>query len=98
MLGRVESAKRADPILEQALTHRGLSRLDRAFITELVYGVLRQRGYLAWILSQRIQHPGRKPAPRLRNLLRSARTIAVVGASPKPERDSYRIAKYLLEA
>ena len=70
MLCRVESAKRADPVLEQALAHRGLSRLDRAFITELVYGVLRQRGYLDWILSQRTRRPGRKPAPRLRNLLR----------------------------
>lgn len=70
MLGRVQSAKRADPVLEQALTHRGLSRLDRAFITELVYGVLRQQGYLDWILSQRTRHPGSKLAPRLRNLLR----------------------------
>jgi len=70
VLCRVESAKRADPVLEQALAHRGLSRLDRAFITELVYGVLRQRGYLDWIVSQRIQRPGSKPAPRLRNLLR----------------------------
>jgi len=31
----------------------------------------------------------------LRDLLRSARTIAVVGLSPKPERDSYRVAAYL---
>jgi predicted CoA-binding protein len=31
-------------------------------------------------------------------LLRSAETIAVVGCSPKPERDSYRVADYLKRA
>lgn len=35
---------------------------------------------------------------KLRELLKTARTIAVVGASPKPERDSHDIAKYLLGA
>jgi hypothetical protein len=35
---------------------------------------------------------------RLKELLASTRTIAVVGASPKPERDSHKIAKYLLDA
>jgi predicted CoA-binding protein len=33
--------------------------------------------------------------PELRSLLGDARTIAVVGLSSKPERDSYRIAAYL---
>jgi predicted CoA-binding protein len=31
----------------------------------------------------------------LRDLLRTSRTIAVVGLSPKPDRDSYRVAAYL---
>jgi len=31
-------------------------------------------------------------------LLRAARTIAVVGCSPKPQRDSYRVAAYLQRA
>jgi len=31
------------------------------------------------------------------SLLRSARTIAVIGASPQPERDSHRVARYLQE-
>ena len=31
----------------------------------------------------------------LRDLLRSSRTIAVVGLSPKPDRDSYHVAAYL---
>ena len=34
---------------------------------------------------------------RLRELLRATRTIAVVGASPKSDRDSHKIAKYLLD-
>ncbi len=34
---------------------------------------------------------------KLRALLTATRTIAVVGASPKPERDSHKIAKYLLD-
>ncbi len=35
---------------------------------------------------------------KLRELLVATKTIAVVGASPKPERDSHKIAKYLLDA
>ena len=31
-------------------------------------------------------------------LLRAVRTIAVVGLSPKPDRDSYRVAAYLQQA
>lgn len=34
---------------------------------------------------------------QLAELLRGARRIAVVGLSPKPHRDSHRIARYLLE-
>lgn len=33
----------------------------------------------------------------IRTLLENARTIAVVGLSPKAERDSYRVARYLKE-
>lgn len=33
----------------------------------------------------------------LRSLLLKAKTIAVVGLSPKPHRDSYRVAKYMQE-
>ncbi len=39
----------------------------------------------------------RDSAP-IRRLLTEARRIAVVGCSPKPERDSHRIARYLIEA
>ena len=34
----------------------------------------------------------------LRALLTTAKRIAVVGASPRPERDSYAITKYLIDA
>ncbi len=34
---------------------------------------------------------------RIAELLRQVRRIAVVGLSPKPQRDSHRIARYLLE-
>src|SRR5207247_1221554 len=34
----------------------------------------------------------------LRNLLESARRIAVVGSSPNPARDSHAITKYLIDA
>jgi len=34
----------------------------------------------------------------LRNLLETSRRIAVVGCSPNPERDSHRIARYLIDA
>ena len=32
----------------------------------------------------------------IRRVLKGSTTIAVVGASPKPDRDSYRIAEYLI--
>ncbi|NOY53277.1 MAG: CoA-binding protein [Deltaproteobacteria bacterium] len=36
-------------------------------------------------------------ADRICNLLQRYRTVAVVGLSPKPERDSHRVARYLQE-
>jgi hypothetical protein len=33
----------------------------------------------------------------IRRVLKGSKTVAVVGASPKPDRDSYRIAEYLIE-
>jgi len=38
------------------------------------------------------------PPEELRELLREARTIAVVGLSPRPERPSHEVARYLLHA
>ena len=34
---------------------------------------------------------------QIKSILRESRTIAVVGISDKPDRDSYRVAKYLKE-
>ena len=34
----------------------------------------------------------------IREYFKNTKTIAVVGASPKPEKDSHRVSKYLLEA
>jgi len=46
----------------------------------------------------RIPEPFRNPDDeRIRDLLKSARRIAVVGLSPRPHRDSNRVARYLLE-
>jgi 16S rRNA (cytosine967-C5)-methyltransferase len=59
-----------DPLLERVLGQRSLSGLDRAFITELVYGVLRQQGYLDWVISQRTTRPLSKLSTRLRTLVR----------------------------
>ena len=44
--------------------------MDRTFITELVYGVLRQQGTLDWILNQRTHQPFSRLSPRIRNILR----------------------------
>jgi predicted CoA-binding protein len=33
----------------------------------------------------------------IQEILRASRTVAVVGLSPKPERDSHRVGRYLLE-
>jgi predicted CoA-binding protein len=38
------------------------------------------------------------PSPNLRDLLTSTRTIAIVGHSDKPHRESYRIGLYLRDA
>ena len=41
---------------------------------------------------------GSKPSDReIRQILETAKTVAVVGLSDKPDRDSYKVAKYLQE-
>jgi len=34
----------------------------------------------------------------IRDYFKNTKTVAVVGASPKPEKDSHKVSKYLLEA
>ena len=37
------------------------------------------------------------PSDEIKRILKSSKKIAIVGLSPKEERDSHRVAKYLLE-
>ena len=66
----MESEKKLTPILEKSLQKKNLSQLDRAFITELVLGILRQREYLDWIIDHRIDQAPTGLSLRVRNLLR----------------------------
>ncbi len=50
-------------------THRP-AKLDRAFITELVYGTLRRLNTLDWVLGSFLQKPLAGLPPRIRNILR----------------------------
>lgn len=54
------------PVLDRA----GLARPERAFVTELVYGVVRRRLTLDWVLGQLLTRPADRLAPWVRNLLR----------------------------
>jgi len=56
--------------LERALSATDLSPLDRAFITELVYGVLRRRGYLDWVIGRFSARARQRQSIKLKNLLR----------------------------
>jgi 16S rRNA (cytosine967-C5)-methyltransferase len=56
--------------LERALNASDLTPLDRAFITELVYGVLRRRGYLDWAIGRFAARARQRQSVKLKNLLR----------------------------
>ena len=60
----------ADEFIKEAFDSASFSVLDRAFITELVYGVLRQRGLLDWIIEKFTKKPIKKSSPLIRNILR----------------------------
>jgi hypothetical protein len=40
---------------------------------------------------------GNPPSEEIKAILESNKTVAIVGLSPKPERDSHKVAKYLKE-
>ncbi|MBI4667445.1 MAG: CoA-binding protein [Nitrospinae bacterium] len=49
-------------------------------------------------ISQRPEKPEGNPSPEeIRGILENCRTVAVVGLSNKPNRDSYRVALYLAD-
>jgi 16S rRNA (cytosine967-C5)-methyltransferase len=65
VLERVQRAGAyADIALSHALGRSGLSAPDRAFATDLVYGTLRWRGRIDYLLSQTLDHDLEKLAPR----------------------------------
>jgi 16S rRNA (cytosine967-C5)-methyltransferase len=68
ILCRVEAGSFADPLLAAAREH--LDGRDSAFVLELVYGVLRQRSHLDWILERFSAQPLSRTDPATRNLLR----------------------------
>ncbi|HLG21598.1 MAG TPA: 16S rRNA (cytosine(967)-C(5))-methyltransferase RsmB [Candidatus Manganitrophaceae bacterium] len=57
-------------LIDRYLKRRLLERRDRALLTELVYGVWRQRGFLDWRIDQFSKVPSLQPT--LRNILRLA--------------------------
>ena len=59
-----------DVALRQALNDGGLERRDRAFVTACVYGVVRWRGRIDWLLSQACNRPLESLTPWIRNILR----------------------------
>jgi len=71
ILNRVEGGAYADLALDALLTReRGIDPRDRGLLTELVYGVLRQRGRLDFALSRHCRQSLAKVEPRVLNLLR----------------------------
>ncbi len=72
ILNRVE---KSDSHLDRLLTdsfkrYRHLTPLDRAFLTELSYGILRWRGRLDWIISRFSKIPLEKIEKEVLNTLR----------------------------
>ncbi len=56
-----------DVALRQTLRKTTYSRRDRAFVTECVYGTVRWRGRIDWLLSQVCQRPLSTLTPWIRN-------------------------------
>jgi 16S rRNA (cytosine967-C5)-methyltransferase len=72
LLNRVEETDRhPDDLLSDSFKrYRHLTSLDRAFLTELTYGVLRWRGKLDWIVQRFANIPLEKIEPAMLNTLR----------------------------
>ncbi|MEI6314603.1 MAG: 16S rRNA (cytosine(967)-C(5))-methyltransferase RsmB [Syntrophus sp. (in: bacteria)] len=74
ILNRVEDGKAfAEPLLDQYLATDLLEDTrDRGLLTELVYGTLRMRGFVDWVLAQFLQKDLTANDTGLRNILRTA--------------------------
>jgi 16S rRNA (cytosine967-C5)-methyltransferase len=71
VLNRVETTDAyANVLLDARLREGKLSRLDRGLTTELVYGVLRWRGFLDWLLMPFLDRPLTDVDSVVRQLLR----------------------------
>ena len=72
ILNRMEEADcHPDQLLTDSLKrYRHLTSLDRAFLTELMYGVLRWRGNLDWVIGQFSKTPFEKIESEIVNILR----------------------------
>ena len=56
--------------LNKAFAVNPVSDLDRRFVTELVYGCIKAKGTLDWILEQNVSRPLNKISPAILNILR----------------------------
>lgn len=72
ILNRIEKeGGHADAYLGSYFTSRPeLSYREKAFVTELVYGVLRRRNSIDWVLEHYSSHPQRRISRQIRNFLR----------------------------
>ena len=71
ILYKVEQQKAyANLLLEAAFNKVSLSARDRALTTELVYGVLRHRGWLDEVIQQYSYRGWKQISPTVRNILR----------------------------
>lgn len=72
ILDRLESGDQVlDAVLDRALEEEpGLTRKDRALVMALVYGVLRNRGRIDWIISSFSKTKLNKIQPEILNILR----------------------------
>ncbi len=62
----------AEPLLDAALSGAGIANpLDRGLLTELVYGTLRMRGRLDWIIGQLYRGDAAALETAIRNILRT---------------------------
>ena len=60
----------ADVLLNARLKESGLPRVDGALLTQTVYGALRWRGRIDWVLNRLLRQPLEDLEPTVRNLLR----------------------------
>ncbi|MBU2027548.1 MAG: 16S rRNA (cytosine(967)-C(5))-methyltransferase RsmB, partial [Proteobacteria bacterium] len=73
ILNRIdEAAAYAEPLLDAALSGTALANPhDRGLLTELVYGTLRMRGRLDWIIGQLYRGDAAALETGVRNILRT---------------------------